>query len=321
MTDIIERYIHQVGRYLPTKEREEIQVELRSQIRDQLEDRFDGTASAEDVRTMLIELGDPRQLAASYGSQQYLIGPNLYPVMMSVLRSGWALVPIIVIIVHAVLALFSTGDESLVSLFLGAVFGVIQALLIFTGVVVALFVILEHSGEDIGEITGQDKVFNPDDLPEVDQPGGVDRFEAAFGIAFYILLTLVLLYFVSAGGITTRLNLTEPGPVIPAPIPWLVALIVATVGELGLTLLAIRRGRWTVGTQALQTVLELFGGVAVYFAIIRPLFEFGLRMLPDLSAIPFIERFPEMFLVFSLVIVLVTGVVKIVKLLVNPRRV
>lgn len=321
MTDIIERYIHQVGRYLPTKEREEIQVELRSQIRDQLEDRFDGTASAEDVRTMLIELGDPRQLAASYGSQQYLIGPNLYPVMMSVLRSGWALVPIIVIIVHAVLALFSTGDESLVSLFLGAVFGVIQALLIFTGVVVALFVILEHSGEDIGEITGQDKVFNPDDLPEVDQPGGVDRFEAAFGIAFYILLTLVLLYFVSAGGITTRLNLTEPGPVIPAPIPWLVALIVATVGELGLTLLAIRRGRWTVGTQALQTVLELFGGVAVYFAIIRPLFEFGLRMLPELNAIPFIERFPEMFLVFSLVIVLVTGVVKIVKLLVNPRRV
>ena len=32
MADLVERYIYEVGRYLPKKERAEIQAELRSQI-------------------------------------------------------------------------------------------------------------------------------------------------------------------------------------------------------------------------------------------------------------------------------------------------
>jgi hypothetical protein len=89
MSELIERYVHQVGRYLPNKERAEIQAELRSQIQDQLDDRYEGAPTQADVAAVLKELGDPRRMAASYGGEQYLVGPDLYPVMMMVLRRGW----------------------------------------------------------------------------------------------------------------------------------------------------------------------------------------------------------------------------------------
>lgn len=320
MSDMIERYVHQVGRYLPQKERAEIEAELRSQINDQLEDRYGGAATAEEVRAALVELGDPRQLAASYGSEQYLIGPNLYPVMMSVLRAGWMIVPLVVVIVHAVLALFALGEESLVRLVLNAIAGVIQAMFIFTAVVVMLFAMFQHSGADIGEFTSEGKAFDPDDLPEVDQPGAVDRFESAFSITFHILAAIILLYFLWAGGLTIRLSLTDPGPVIPVPVPWLVALILATVAELGLVLIVVRRGRWTIGTRLLETLLELLGAVAAWFVIMRPLFEFGLRALPELGDIPFIDRSLQMFLAFIIIVVLISGTAEIVKLALGKRR-
>ena len=97
MTELVERYVHQVGRYLPPKERAEIEAELRSQIEDQLDDRFGGSPSPAEVALVLKELGEPRRMAASYGSEQYLVGPDLYPYMMGVLRYGWVLVPAIVV--------------------------------------------------------------------------------------------------------------------------------------------------------------------------------------------------------------------------------
>ena len=82
MSELIERYVHQVGRYLPSKERAEIQAELRSQIQDQLEDRYEGAPTQTDVAAVLKELGDPRRMAASYGGEQYLVGPDLYPCLL-----------------------------------------------------------------------------------------------------------------------------------------------------------------------------------------------------------------------------------------------
>jgi len=110
MSELIERYVHQVGRYLSGKERDEIQAELRSQIQDQLEDRYEGAPTQADVAAVLKELGDPRHMAASYGGEQYLVGPDLYPVMMMVLRRGWVIVPPVAILVRLLAVLF--GDES-----------------------------------------------------------------------------------------------------------------------------------------------------------------------------------------------------------------
>ena len=49
MNDLVERYVNQVGRYLPGGERKEIQNELRSLIRDQLDDRYKASPTEDDV--------------------------------------------------------------------------------------------------------------------------------------------------------------------------------------------------------------------------------------------------------------------------------
>lgn len=317
MANMVERYIHQVGQYLPQKERAEIEAELRSQINDQLEDRYGDKATPEQVAAVLVELGHPRRMAASYSGDQYLIGPVLYPFMMMVLRRGWMIIPVVVVIVHAVLALFAESPVSLINLFLDMAGGVVQALLMFSAIVVLIFALIERSGEDIDELTGQEKAFNPADLPDVGQPGGVDRIEAIFGIAFGAFWVFVLLYFLRVGGLTMFFNLGDAATmtVIPVPIPWLILLILNVVAQIALSAIALWRNRWTLGTLLAQTALELFGAVAFYFVILLPLFNWAIGVWPGLSSVPFVDRAPDVFLAVSLLIALAGGVIKIFKFL------
>lgn len=319
MSNLIERYVHQVGRYLPAKERTEIQAELRSQIQDQLEDRYPGKPTEAEVATVLAELGDPRRMAASYAGEQYLVGPELYPAMMMVLRRGWVLVPPIAMFVHVLAALLGDEAGNIVGLLVESALGAAQATFIFTGIVVLIFAIIQHSGEDLSEFTGEDAVFDPRSLPEVDDAAEVDRGEAVFGIAFGAFATLVLLYFLRVGGLTLRFNLSAPGEVIPVPIPWLIVLILTTTGTVAVTLVALLRGRWTVATWLVDTVLEVVGAVGLYYVLWQPLATRLLAAVPSLANVPFFDRGPEILLVASIVLTLLSNGNKLVKMLANRR--
>jgi hypothetical protein len=315
MSELVDRYVHQVGRYLPEKDRAEIMAELRSQIADQLDDRYEGAPTQADVAAVLTELGDPRRLAASYAGERYLIGPDLYPTMMMVLRRGWVLVPPIVVLVHVLAALVSQEPSNLLDLVIEAAVGAVQATLLFTAVVVLIFAIVQHSGEDLDELTGQEKGFDPLALPEVDDPAAVDRFESAFSITFGTLATLVLLYFLRVGGLTLRFNLSDPGDVIPVSIPWLMVVIITTVMVVGLNLLALLRNRWSVATWLTQMALELVGAVGLYYAVWIPLFDYFMTAVPSLADESFMQRVPELIFIASVVITLVSDGGKLVKML------
>jgi len=315
MSDLIERYVHEVGRYVPGKERAEIQAELRSQIQDQLDDRYEGAPTTENMAEVLRELGDPRQMAASYGSAQYLIGPELYPVMMMVLRRGWTIVPSIVVLVNVLVGLFLNEPTSIISLLLQTIFNVFQALLIFSGIVVVIFIILQHSGEDLDEITGKGKVFDPYDLPEPDAPGGIDRNEVAFDIAINSFFAVVLLYFLRVGGLTLRFNLSDPGDVLPVPALWLVVMILSLVGQVLIDLLVLRRNGWTIVTALADTVLEAIGAVGIYYVVTGPLFAALFAAVPALADVPFLARMPQFILIFSIAAVVFIDGGKVIKLL------
>jgi len=64
--NLIERYLHEVRRYLPAKNREDILAEIRSHLTDTLEERVKGEPGEEDMASLLKEMGSPRKLAASY---------------------------------------------------------------------------------------------------------------------------------------------------------------------------------------------------------------------------------------------------------------
>ena len=138
MTDLVERYVHQVGRYLPPNERAEIEAELRSQIQDQLEDRYAGSPSPEDVASVLAEFGHPYKLAISYSNEKYLVGPTLYPYMMLVLRHVLLLVPAMVVFLNLFGALISPQQNSLFGWLIEAGIAAVQATLMFSAVLVTI---------------------------------------------------------------------------------------------------------------------------------------------------------------------------------------
>jgi hypothetical protein len=266
MSDLIERYVHRVGRYLPSKERTEIEAELRSQIQDELDDRYGGTPSDEDIAKVLVELGDPRKMAVSYQRAQYLVGPDLYPYLMMALRYVWLIAPSIVIFLNVFSALVTPEVGSWVSLIMDTVFSAVQATLVFSAVVILFFAIVQRSGT---EIQG---TFNPLALPAIDDPSVVERVEALFGAALGAVMIVVMLYFLQAGGLTLPFPLNEPRDVIPVPRAWLILLLGAVLGMIVLNLLALRRSRWTAGTWLAETLLEVFGAICLYFVLYQPIF-------------------------------------------------
>lgn len=79
--DLMERYLYDVVRRLPEKQRADIENELRSLIEDMVEARMEETGEARDkcVEEVLKELGNPAKLARSYrGENDYLIGGEYY---------------------------------------------------------------------------------------------------------------------------------------------------------------------------------------------------------------------------------------------------
>lgn len=311
MSDLIDRYVHQVGLYVRPKERAEIEAELRSQIQDQLDDRCDGSPTEADVTAVLKQLGDPHTMAASYSGEQYLVGPNLYPFMMTVLRIGLPLVPSVVVIANIVgLALSPEGGDWL-GVLIGSIFTAIQAALIFFAVVVVFFAILQHSGE---ERRATKTEFNPLELPRVNDPGAVDRFESGVGIAIGTLAGIAILYFLEVGGLTLRFNLSDPGEVLPVPASWLVVLLITTFSSVVLNLWALLRRRWTLWTWLAQTVLELVGAVGLYFVLFTPVVERLMQTMPELSEQLPLEQLPWIITLFTIVIMVLSNGSRLIRL-------
>jgi hypothetical protein len=74
--NLIDRYVTEVGKHLPRKNRLDIEAELRSTLEDMLEDRSQqaGRPADEALATELLqEYGAPRKVAASYCSRSSYI--------------------------------------------------------------------------------------------------------------------------------------------------------------------------------------------------------------------------------------------------------
>lgn len=312
MTDLVERYVHRVGSYLPQDERKEIENELRSLIQDQLDDRYKETPTEDDVVELLAELGEPRRMAASYSREQYLIGPDLYPTMLRVLQRGWILIPAIVVLVNMLVSFVTAEQSTLFGLLLETAFLVIQVAFIFSAVVVLIFAILQHTGV---QLEGSQPAFDPRGLPPVNDPAVVDRTDAAFSIAFGIFWTLILVYFLIVGGLTLRFNPSDPGDVLPVPQGWLIVAIISSAGLVLISLLDLRRGRWRVSWLLVEAALELIGAVASYFIIFKPLFDWLYATVPALASLPFAENAPLFIAILVGFLTLVDTFSKIVKIL------
>ena len=161
MNELIDRYVHAVARKLPSAGRDDVARELRATIDDMLEAR--GARDDDDVRAVLAELGDPKDLAAGYrNGLGYVIGPEVYGPFVETLRVILSVSLPVAITLQLVFA--DWGDSSTASLVVPAVLGGLQVGVHVVFWTALVFVIIERSGAG-AELSKSDEPWTPDDLP------------------------------------------------------------------------------------------------------------------------------------------------------------
>lgn len=253
--NLIERYLHEVGRYLPRKNREDILAEIKSYLLDKLEERVQGEPQEEDVIALLKETGAPQKLAASYpGGQQYLIGPDLYPFFSMVV---WI---VLAAVIGAQLLAFGVtawvGEEvlnlsdSLTSL--------VSSIPSAFGSVVIVFLILQRFGV---QPKLDDEPWNPRDLPEIETAEEIKRGEQIFGIVGgSILLAIVAVIPDKIGFYMFPGGTFYPDPVILQYTGWIFLSILAA---LSLNIYLLWQGRWSNGSRIAQVLVNLISVVVL----------------------------------------------------------
>lgn len=289
MSDLIARYVHQVGRYLPPKQRAEIEAELQSQIQDQLDDRYAGTPSAADTAKVLAEFGHPYKIAASYLGDRYLIGPQVYPFMMMVLRPGWLIVPSIILFLSIFGAVTTTQPVGWASWLFETVASVFLGVLLFSALVVMCFAFIEQTYPKLRAQTA----FDPLTLPKVDDPRAVDRVEAAFGLAIDGVVMLIAVWSLRETAAGT------PQGWLHIPQGWLVLFILDGIAMGVMQIIGLRRNQWNTTLWLAQTLFELIGSICLYFVLYQPALNLIVASHPDIQGLPLMMRIPEILVTLT----------------------
>ncbi|MEM8963307.1 MAG: hypothetical protein AAGD38_17610 [Acidobacteriota bacterium] len=261
MTEIIDRYVFAVTRYLPTKQRADVTEELSSSLLDELENRFGREATDDDLVTMLKEMGPPETVAASYRpSSQYLIGPKWYPAFRRTLK---IVIPIEIVVLAAYVVMsylrgtgvLDAGEafDPLDAIF--TVFGLAFDIAIYTvGIIVLVFVGLERSDSEAEPEPEWDPRTLPAPYAEEDT---VDRLGSIVAIVLqFLFLGALLRYrdqigFVVVPGEPPLLN-----DIVQANLPWITAVLVLGIAH---AVYLLWRGSWSVLSRAADFFLDLAG--------------------------------------------------------------
>lgn len=195
---LIDRYVYAVMKYLPEELREDIGKELRANIEDMLPKE----CTEDEIKQVLMSLGSPSKLAGEYNPRKrYLIGPSLYDKYISTLKivtgigavvaAGIALL-VWIVEISTQGFLISNITKLIQELISSGIVGAFQAVFWVT----AVFIILERSGIEEGQIPFFNRQWTPDDLPEMnhDNKRRISRGETVFSMFATILIT-ALIYF------------------------------------------------------------------------------------------------------------------------------
>jgi hypothetical protein len=144
--DLIDRYLGAVRLFLPRDQRDDIAAELRDALmtrREEREAELGRPLTRKEDEALLHDYGHPLMVAARYGRQQYLIGPELYPVYAFVVAIVLAAIALAATITGVVATAVSGGDAGRG---LGVAMGVIWSGA-FTGIgaVTVIFAILQRT--------------------------------------------------------------------------------------------------------------------------------------------------------------------------------
>lgn len=200
MRNLIERYVYDVTRRLPEKQREEVKKELMANINDMLGEK----PTDAEIETVLLNLGHPRKLANNYReSQRYLIGPEWMDDYLMVMK--------IVLVIAGILGMLGglisslTNPEAVTTIgliaevFAKTLSSIFDSLLGAFATVTLIFVAIEYSNKKRSDD------FSLRSLPDLPKANvkELKRSKIITGIIFEIIFGVFFIYIL----VTEQFNL------------------------------------------------------------------------------------------------------------------
>lgn len=261
-----ERYIAEVTRRLPAKQRAEVAREIGALIEDMVADHASEEAA-------LLKLGDPAVLARKYAeTKQYLIGPLWFESYVCTLKYvlSYAL-PFVA------LGLFIAGSvtegqtapspfwdslDNIIGEVISGVFNVAVQIVFWT---TAVFVFLERTDAQPKAVkTGSAEVWSVAQLPELPKQRQISLGESISGLVFACFVPVFVLYvWFSMTDDLAMMTSVWSG--------WLVFFVALEIVTIAVNVAKIKIGNWTWG-------LTFFNGVV---CLATAVFGVGFLLLPD----------------------------------------
>jgi len=319
--NLVDKYVAEVGKYLPRNQRADIEQEIRSTLLDMLEER-DQVSVTDDtaVIALLKEYGEPGKVAESYIGPRYLIGPRLYPTFELVLKIVLAVVLGAGLLGYGISASITgsfAGPDFLSFLgqfWLGLLGGMMNAF----GSLVLVFAILERV-LPASKFEKVEEEWNPADLAKEPDPDEVKMSEAIATIIFTVAGLVIFNLYPNVVGLA--FNTDGVWTFIPilskaffTYLPWINLLGVL---QIIFNLYQLRQRIWTTFTRLCNLVIEV-STIALAIAMLKG------PSLIDLSAAKFAgtplagaaDMFTKMFgflPVLVLSIIIIVSIVEVVQ--------
>jgi len=325
--NLLDRYVAEVGKNLPRKNHADIEAEIRSTLEDMLDERkqVNGPADEATVLQLLKEYGSPREVAATYQTQQhqYLIGPRLFPIFERVVRI------VLAIVVGA--SLIGLGVGLAEKGFAGPEFGsalgewaggLFSGLIAAFGNIVLIFAIIERTraAEELKkEFEKGTKDWDPNELksePALDQIDIADHI----AIIIFTFLGLVVLnlypdlFAVRYPGDGTWVTLPILTKSFFQFLPWMNILGLLQIIFSGFML---SQKAWTSTTRILGILVDIAGMVLAVVIMRTPhIFNFTPASLASIGIAESAEELSRLFNLLPtliIVIVVIATMVKVIK--------
>jgi len=262
--EMIDAYVNEVGQRLPARQRADIEREMRSMIEDTLDDesRTQNRPVDEALAAQVLKrLGSPQKMAASYTPPQYLIGPELFPAYLLVIKIVLSVLVVMGIIGLALsVGLAGTVQSQVLEPLARASGGILSSVFQAFGIITFVFAVMQRVAPKNKLILDEEE-FDPrklklkPDAEKINQPGIVAELVfTLIGITFFAFFPQVI------GVASYRDNQWVIVPVLSQAffsyLPYLVGLWAAR-GVLKMFLLT--SGRWTLPTRWVDVGLNIIG--------------------------------------------------------------
>lgn len=259
--DLIERYIYAVGQKIWSKNRKDIENELRTILYDNLDEVTKGEeATDQQIQDILKKFGSPGEVASRYNTtEKHLIGPNVYDLYVLVLKIALILTFVGVTIGTITSFVTMSSDANAIGRLLLVIPQYLAAFATSFGYVTAIFYLIERFGTS--EEIKIDSDWSPDKLPKlVSEQDRVKRIGIIINIILIIFALVIFTFYpnqisisyTSGDGWVRFSALSEVALKQYLPlwnIVWVLSLIMNTI--------LLRMGKWSLHTKIFKSILSI----------------------------------------------------------------